>query len=168
MSKISGQEVDKVCANSSNAKACPDKANLHRLLELYHHKLPMFGRVREFMELIFESTHQTLKRSMARSNHRDSQLFALENFLANDWQARLSSLYNDLRNENQTNIVLARRGLRLLIVGLQYETLQEDSNSDLLKEMDAELLQIFSEPVVKLLNDRSMVAHFHRVGWSRD
>jgi hypothetical protein len=54
-----------------------NKPNKHRLFELYAHTLPKFGHVGLFQELLFETTHQPLKRGIKRSNNRDPHISAV-------------------------------------------------------------------------------------------
>ena len=78
-------DVDKFCADHPGLCAMLDKQNLHRLLELYQHSIPAFGHVSLFQELVFETAHQPLKRSVARGNHRHAEASAVEQCLGNDW-----------------------------------------------------------------------------------
>ena len=109
--------VDRFCTTSEIGKTKLDKLNLHRLVELYEHSIPAFGHVREFMELIFESAHQPLKRSIARSNNRDAHIFATEQCVGNDWHGSIGSLSRELSESSSIRKNQARRGLRRLMLG---------------------------------------------------
>ncbi len=67
-----------------------DKPNLHRLLELVRTTLPMIGHVSRIGELVFERTHQTLKRAIRQSNNKDIQIQSVLSSTYNDWQGRMS------------------------------------------------------------------------------
>jgi hypothetical protein len=67
-----------------------NKANVLRLIELYVHTIPAFGHVRHAQELLFETTHQLLKRAIFRSNMKDPQVTAVGATLSNYWETRLS------------------------------------------------------------------------------
>lgn len=94
-----------------------DKPNLHRLLELYQNSLSVFGHVSLFQELMFETTHQPLKRSLSRRNHRHAEAFAVEQCLRKDWQVRIGMLYGRLRTGEAKEQVVTFNGLRQLIIG---------------------------------------------------
>jgi hypothetical protein len=67
-----------------------NKPNVHRLVELYTHTIPMFGHARHVQELLFETAHQPLKRAISRSNMKDPHVSAVHATLCNDWETRLS------------------------------------------------------------------------------
>jgi hypothetical protein len=67
-----------------------NKANVLRLIELYVHTIPAFGHVRHAQELLFETTHQLLKRAIFRSNMKEPQVTAVGATLSNYWETRLS------------------------------------------------------------------------------
>lgn len=67
-----------------------NKPNVHRLVELYTHTIPLFGHARHVQELLFETAHQPLKRAICRSNMKDPQVSAVHAALFNDWETRLS------------------------------------------------------------------------------
>jgi hypothetical protein len=67
-----------------------NKPNVHRLIELYTHKILSFGHCRHVQELLFETDHQHLKCAINRSKQRDPQISAVTATLANEWETRLS------------------------------------------------------------------------------
>jgi hypothetical protein len=67
-----------------------NKPNVHRLVELYTHTIPMFGHARHVQELLFETAHQPLKRAISRSNMKDPHVSAVHATLCNDWETLLS------------------------------------------------------------------------------
>ena len=75
-----------------------DTPNVHRLLEFAHMYLPMIGSGVRVSELEFEKCHQALKRAIENSNNRNSHLQAMSAAISNDWQGRISMLFN--RNES--------------------------------------------------------------------
>ena len=97
LSKEYVQAVDSFCCQYKLEGRQLDKPNLHRLIELYEHTIPAFGHVREVMELVFESAHQPLKRSIARSNNHEAHIFACEHCVGNDWQGRIASLSREIK-----------------------------------------------------------------------
>jgi hypothetical protein len=84
------KSLDGLCRLSEDMRKHLDKPNAHRLLELYAHTLPAFGRVHHIQELVFESEHQPLKRGIRSSNHRNEQVFSISAALASDWESRLA------------------------------------------------------------------------------
>ncbi len=61
---------------------CVDKLNVHRLLELVHSTLPLVGSLSRCGELVLEKAHQSLKRAIKQSNHKEIHLqrHAVRNF----------------------------------------------------------------------------------------
>ena len=94
------KEVDEFCRSHPQLGAGLDKPNLHRLLELCHHSIRAFGHVSLFQELVFETAHQPLKRSVERGNHRNAEAAAVEHCIGNDWQARVGMLYDRLNSND--------------------------------------------------------------------
>ena len=142
--------VDKLCRTSSFASTHLDKPNLHRLLEFFTHTLPLFGSVRHVQELLFESAHQPLKRGVAQSNMKNSQLQAMEHRLANDWKTRLAIETEGIdTSENGWSFESAKSVLNLL--GYDSSGLQ-DAGRFLQKLQDC-----FPTPVLQNLR-------FHRKG----
>ena len=160
MSKEYVSSVDHFCTTSEIGKAKLDKPNLHRLVELYEHSIPAFGHVREFMELIFESAHQPLKRSIARSNNRDSHIFAMEQCVGNDWQGRIASLSRELNESSSSRKHQARRGLRRLMLGREADHLHEDLHEDFITETDQLLERLFTTAVQRHFQRDSLIANF--------
>lgn len=91
-----------------------DKPNVHRLLELAHMYLPSFGHGSFLSELMFESAHQSVKRSLERANKFWlPHITALRHILLNDFKARLAALEGAAR-KNEDN---ALRGCVRLLFG---------------------------------------------------
>jgi hypothetical protein len=83
--------IHELCARNKDVTGKHrNKINMHRLIELYTHKIPSFGHCRHVQELLFETAHQPLKRTITRSNQRDKQISAVSTTLANDWETGLS------------------------------------------------------------------------------
>lgn len=85
--------VEKLCAESELARKLPDKPNLHRMIELCEIAVPALLHCRELMELVFESAHQPLKKFIARINHKNAHIVAVEDCLVNDGQGRVAALH---------------------------------------------------------------------------
>jgi hypothetical protein len=77
-----------------------NKPNVHRLVELYTHSIPMFGHARHVQELLFETAHQPLKRAISRSDMKDPHVSAVYATLCNDWKTRLSIEVEHLEDPN--------------------------------------------------------------------
>ncbi len=72
-SKERKNELMKVQRQTMTAIKTVDKPNIHRLRELVYTSLPMIVHATRFGELVFEKTHQLLKRVILISNNRDIQ-----------------------------------------------------------------------------------------------
>jgi hypothetical protein len=81
-----------------------DKPNVHRLLELYTHKIPSFGHFGLVQELLFETAHQPIKRAITRSKQRDPQISAATATLAKDWETRFSVEVSSLGNHSHGQV----------------------------------------------------------------
>ena len=80
-----------------------DKPNFHRLLELYQHSIAAFGHVSLFQELVFETAHQPLKRSVSRGNHRHAEASDVESAWATTGKQELVCCTRDCEPEKQKN-----------------------------------------------------------------
>ncbi len=68
-----------------------DRPNVHRLLELAHSTISMVAHLSNIGELVFEKTHQMLKRALKQSNLKDSHLQAMTSIIVDDWRKRIAS-----------------------------------------------------------------------------
>lgn len=78
-----------------------DRPNLHRLLELTHHTLPLFNHIAYICELVFESSHQPLKFFLSRNHSINSHIYSVQLVLAKDWMVRVWQLWRLYRDENE-------------------------------------------------------------------
>jgi len=85
------------------------KPNLHRLYEFGFSTLPRTGHASISKELNLEKMHQTLKRSVERSNKKEPHLFAMRNVCIEDWKARLAFLSTPLSLNNLRDLRSAHR-----------------------------------------------------------
>jgi hypothetical protein len=89
---------------------------VHRLLELYTHTIPAFGHCRHVQELLFETSHQSFKRGISRSNQRDPHIHSVTATIANDWECRLSIAVDRCGDPDSWTIEDCKR-IRRLITG---------------------------------------------------
>ena len=96
-----------------------DKPNIHRVLELFQHTVPLFNHLVFICELVFESAHQPLKYFLSRNHTLGSHIYAVQLVLAKDWLVRLSCLWNIYRDINETTSDRhhAFMGLVMLLAG---------------------------------------------------
>ena len=66
-----------------------DQPNVHRLVELYVHTLPLFGRVSLVREIILKQGHQPIKRAIMYSKNQKEHLHAMKSVLSDDRKMRL-------------------------------------------------------------------------------
>ena len=78
------------------------RPNIHRLLELVFHIIPMFNHLSYFCELVFESAHQPLKILVSRNHTLNSHVYAVQLNLGKDWLIRVWALWRLHRDENET------------------------------------------------------------------
>jgi len=79
-----------------------DRPNVHRLLELAFHTIPLFNHILYVCELVFESAHQPLKFYLSRNHGLGSHVYAVQNILAKDWLIRLWSLWKIYMDESES------------------------------------------------------------------
>ena len=96
-----------------------DKPNIHRVLELFQHTVPLFNHLVFICELVFESAHQPLKYFLSRNHTLGSHIYAVQLVLAKDWLVRLSCLWNIYSDINETTSDRhhAFMGLVMLLAG---------------------------------------------------
>lgn len=119
------------CCRDPDIRNVLDKPNVHRLVEMFQHTLPLCPNIHFILELILERGHQELKRGIKQSNFKNPQLQAMESSLANDWKCRVHEELK-LASEEKTS-----DNLRYLF-GLR--TMEDDGLKKLCTE---ELLQNF-------------------------
>ena len=88
--------ANQLCGLSPDLRMQLDKPNLHRMVELFHHSVPRLGHVSVLDELMFEATHQPLKRALQQSNHREGHIHSMCSVLANEWRGRLGHVCSSI------------------------------------------------------------------------
>lgn len=83
--------VHEVCVSHPNLGEELDKPNLHRILELAFHTIPVFGCARNVSEMTFEGAHQPLKRVLERTTHHEAHVSAVNHSLCHDWCTRIAA-----------------------------------------------------------------------------
>ena len=111
------QEVKRVCASYPWLKAHIDKPNVHRLLELSVHTLPIFAHVLLIAELVFEGAHQPFKKALGRSSNGNAHIYASHMILSRDWLSRVTHSYALWQNGDDGTKYRALRTLLMLFCG---------------------------------------------------
>lgn len=75
-----------------------DHPNVHRLIELEVHTIPLYEHAILIAELVFESAHQPLKASQARSTNPNAHIHAVQLNLLQDWLGRVLHTFQLLEN----------------------------------------------------------------------
>ena len=152
--------ADELWKEDSGKGAVLDKPNLHRLSELYMHSIPAFGHVLHFMELVFESEHQPLKRCVEMSNFINAHLSAVEHVLGNDWQSRILALFQMSKIPGREGDLAKMCLVRFILGEAVVRYLQEEGS----KEERAQLLAIidtcFIPPVIAELEQDGKLGSF--------
>ena len=107
-----------------------DRPNVHRLLELFHHTVPLLNHITYFCELVFESSHQPLKFFLSRNHTLNSHVYAVQLILAKDWLIRVRSLWRITKNENEEEHIrkLAMIGLIRFLGGTDMDKIDWNSS----------------------------------------
>ena len=67
-----------------------DKPNVHRLLELCVHTIPVFGHAKHVTELVLENAHQNFKTFFEMNPHCNAHLSGMDRTLRRDFLSRIS------------------------------------------------------------------------------
>ena len=89
--------VDKLSRKSNVIRKIIDKPNVHRVLELYFHSVPIMGHVTHFQELLSEAAQQPLKRSIVKYKDAMAHMRAVDVCRADEWKRRVGSSFHNLR-----------------------------------------------------------------------
>lgn len=161
MSKDYVKGVDIICGEFRFLCNLLDKPNLHRVIELYEHTIiPSFGHAREFMELVFECTHQPINRCNAKSNHHEAHLSAVEHCLVNDWQGRLVNAHRALARNETKDVYLEKKGIRRLRLGPESDILCDQRDADIIMETDQILSKLFNIQLSRQLRSNARLENF--------
>ncbi|MEM1283339.1 MAG: hypothetical protein AAGG81_07280 [Chlamydiota bacterium] len=98
--------VRKLCKKNQIMKMHIDKPNVHRLLELTIHTIPLFSHALFISEMVFEGAHQPLKFSVSRSSNPNAHMYATQLILIRDWLSRIAHTFYIIQssdNKRQQN-----------------------------------------------------------------
>ena len=87
------KSVDNFTKRYPSLSSHVDRHNVHRLLELTLHTIPLFNHIGYICELVYESAHQPLKYFLSRNHSLNSHLYSVHLILARDWLVRIYSLW---------------------------------------------------------------------------
>lgn len=85
-------EVSAFCCAHPDKKQLIDRPNVHRLLELVVHTVPLYGHASLVGEMLFESMHQPLKRSLSKDTSPHAHNSAIIHAVCHDWLHRIAEL----------------------------------------------------------------------------
>lgn len=71
-----------------------DKHNLHRILEVFMHTIPLFGHVSNVGEMVLEAYHKVLKAGCLVNTHEDAHITAVEHSMSKYWNVRVLYMYD--------------------------------------------------------------------------
>lgn len=130
-----------------------DKPNLHRVLELCIHTVPLFGHIRNVREMPLESFHQVMKSGLRNNTRSDKHVTAMEHALCQDWLRRVLELY-DIAKRGGTTVNPAMRGLLRLLAGEDAVSshLNDTEYALLLHALSSRLNTDWIDPVVRHLH----------------
>ena len=119
------KSVDKFVRNYPLLACHIDRPNVHRLLELTTHTIPLYNHMRYICELVFESSHQPLKFFLSRNHSLNSHVYAVQLVLAQDWMTRLWHLWYIYRSKSEKNSYkhYAFVGLLRLLFGVDVDSI---------------------------------------------
>ena len=87
-------QVDEFCKIHGSLSKLIDKPNIHRLLELVTHTIPILSHCHLISEMLFESAHQPLKFSLSRNSNKNGHIYAVDLVLSKDWFTRICHVWN--------------------------------------------------------------------------
>lgn len=110
-------EVKRICKEKPELKVHLDRPNVHRLLELAVHTIPLYSHASFVAEMVFESAHQPLKASLGRSTNPNAHIYATQVILARDWLCRLAHLLHIVADSDHREKESAMAGILYLCGG---------------------------------------------------
>lgn len=132
-----------------------DKPNLHRILELCIHTVPLFGHACNVAEMPLESYHRILKDGLRNNTHEDKHISAIEHAVSKDWMSRLLDLYHIAVESVRGSVEYqaAVRGMLRLMAGEDVLLLRPDGDEykQLVNCLQTKLLSDWIEPVKRHL-----------------
>ena len=123
------KSVEKFAQSYPTLSTHVDRPNIHRLMELVYHTIPMMNHISYVCELVFESAHQPLKFFLSRNHTLNSHVYSVQLILAKDWLIRLWSLWRVYKDECDEDKYrkFALLGMIRLIGGKEVDNIQWDS-----------------------------------------
>ena len=103
--------VRDACDSKPWLKMHLDKPNVHRLLELSVHTVPLYGHALLVAEMIFEAHHQQFKSDMSSSSNQNAHVYASRLELVRDWLARITEVFSIVQKSEGTRREMAMRSL---------------------------------------------------------
>lgn len=128
-----------------------DKPNLHRLLELYVHTIPLYRHARNIGEMVFENFHQCLKRSLRRNTHHDKHISAVENVILADWLGRMGLCLHSYRDGDRQERESALLSLRRLVMGEDVLRLSPHNTAGITEDFNDRVDSVVCEPLIQEL-----------------
>jgi len=151
--------VNVMVKNDSKAGPLLDKPNLHRLLELAMHTIPVYGHVHHISDLTYEHKHQSLKRAYHRANNhqKGNHHWAVRMEMYDQWKTRLTSAFSRMAspNSNSEHIQTSRIELYTLLFGRDATDLLSSEHIQYRSVLDRSIVQMFSESLRDELSFRS-------------
>ena len=149
------KSVDKFVRSNPELACHIDRPNVHRMMELAYHTIPLLNHISYFCELVFESAHQPLKFYLSLNHTLRSHIYAVQLVLAKDWLICLWSLWTIHIDDTESplNRHTALVGLIRLLCGPVADTVDwsSDEFAPCLEEMTRHVHELMDGTVEERL-----------------
>jgi len=127
---------------------CLDRPNIHRLLELTVHTVPLYGHIHHVADLTFEHKHQGLKQAYQRANNREAKNhhwgFSMD--LYDCWKTRVCDAFRQITTKDvaPTELESSQAELYTLMFGDNAYQLLRPENMVLRSKVDRALTNVLT------------------------
>jgi len=150
LQKLAGdflKQVDALIVAEVPWATCMDRPNIHRLLELVVHTVPLYGHIHHVADLTFEHKHQGLKQAYQRANNHDesNHHWGFRMDLLDSWKTRVCAAFRQISASDISPEELNASRVEL------YTLLFGDSATELLLPVNMELRSKVDRTLTKVL-----------------
>jgi len=127
---------------------CLDRPNIHRLLELTVHTVPLYGHIHHVADLTFEHKHQGLKQAYQRANNHEASNhhwgFTMDLF--DCWKTRVCAAFRQITTKDASPAELdsSQTELYTLMFGDNASELLRPENMELRSKVDRALTNVLT------------------------
>ena len=132
-----------------------DKPNVHRLLELCVHTIPVFGHAKHVTELVLENAHQSFKAWLEKNSHSDAHLSGMDRTLRRDFLSRIATCKRKARQRgSQSGPCTSNRDVLSMILGKEINFLarHDGLSAEQMTSLENTVDTVLQPPVSRFLS----------------